>query len=96
MPISADQLVNYIGKLMYKKGDYVIIDKIFHNVPHGHWIKTSEKIALIEKVEVTPSMGTLYTLSIDNETLKVMYTNKDIIKKYEEDPDAIWIMWGDI
>jgi len=80
----------------YKRGDYIIINKIFDNSSSGQWVETKEKIAKIESFTKTPTFGYMYTVSIDGKILKVMYTKNDIIKKYNEDPDNIWKMWGDI
>jgi hypothetical protein len=82
-------------KRKYSVGDFVMISKIFVCDPHGRYKDIEPTKAKIIRIVDTRTYGPAYTLRIGVETLSVCYWTDDIDYLIEEDPDAIWKIFGD-
>ena len=65
----------------YKKGDYVLIDKIFECVPHGQFRQCKPFIAKVTRVQHTHTCGNSYTLESNDHEFKICYWEEDIYKR---------------
>ena len=82
-------------KVNYSIGDTVIVSKVWVCDPHGRFKSVDPIKAKVVDVTKTRSNGPAYTLKIGLETAKVCYWYEDIDGIPEEDPDAIWKLFGD-
>jgi hypothetical protein len=65
----------------YKKGDKVLINKLFSSEDGGKWVECDTKTVEIAEVETTPTYGVHYKLLDRGEFLCVWYFHDDIISK---------------
>ena len=81
----------------YKVGQEVIISQIFEAKQHGQFVKCFPFIAIVVKVEHTPTYGYAYTLAADSKEFKVCYWEEDIDGPAvcNQDEEAMWVTWGD-
>ncbi len=78
----------------YKKGDYVLIKKIFKNKPMGHYEYISGKVAKVVNVQETVTFGPAYSLEIDGKVNIACYWESDI-ECLADSEDRLWETWGD-
>ena len=81
----------------YLAGDEVVLSHIFKRENYGKFVKCPPFIAVVKKVDHTPTYGFAYTLAVGDETLCVCYWEADIDFKVEPycNEAALWHVWGD-
>ena len=71
--------------MKYQIGDKVIIDRLFKNVPHGHFVDCDPFVATVVKRQETPSLGPGYVLETESgERLPIYYWEQDITGRFDE------------
>ena len=80
-------------KNKYSVGDVVFVSKEFGE--GLAWVTTEPTAALVVEIKDTVTYGPGYVLEINGVRLKACYWECDIDSKLYNDPDFLWMVWGD-